>query len=59
MKNRYFVIAKHWDTEKEKQVEFIAGEFDDFICAKLFKDAYNDHYSANARIEDCTTLLNK
>lgn len=39
--NKYFVIAIKWDDDKQKQVEYIVGTFDDFICAKLFKDAYN------------------
>lgn len=57
--NKYFVVALKWDDAKRKQVEFIAGTFDDFLCAKLFKDAYNNRYKADARIEDTTTLLNK
>lgn len=57
--NKYFVIAVKWDDTKQKQVEYIAGTFDDFICAKLFKDAYNKFYHSDARIEDTTTLLNK
>ena len=54
--NKYFVIAVKWDDTKQKQVEYIAGTFDDFICAKLFKDAYNKFYHSDARIEDTTTL---
>ena len=57
--NKYFVIATKWDNAKRKQVQYIAGTFDDIINAKLFKDAYNEYYRSDARIEDTTMLLNK
>ena len=47
---KYFVIAKIWDSEKKEQVEYIAGEFDLYMNASIFKNAYNKYYSANARI---------
>lgn len=58
MKNYYYVIATRWDDEVRAQVKYIAGEFDSFVNAKIFRDAYNAHYSANAYIEDKYTLLN-
>lgn len=57
MTNRYYVIARVYADEVKCWVDVIAGEFDSFINAKLFKDAYNQHYSADARIEDRYTLL--
>ena len=45
---KYYVIAKKWDSEKEAQVEFIAGMFDDYSLANIFKRAYNNEYNAQA-----------
>lgn len=49
---RYFVIAERYDYDKKAQVKYIAGEFDSFPCAKIFKDAYNEYYKADACIVD-------
>lgn len=48
--NRFFVVAIKWDDFKKEQVKFIAGEFTDFVNAKLFKDAYDKNYSVDSRI---------
>ena len=53
---RYFVIAEKYDYDKKAQVKYIAGEFDSFSCAKIFKDAYNEYYKANACIVDQSKL---
>lgn len=54
---RYFVIAERFDCEKKAQVKYIAGEFDSFPCAKIFKDAYNEHYKADAYVVDQNKLF--
>ena len=56
---KYFVIAIKWDEEKEAQVKYVAGQFNSYINAELFRNAYNDHYSANAQIYSEYELLNK
>lgn len=53
----YFVIAKHWDDEKKAQVNYIAGQFDNYMNASLFKNAYNEWYHADAVIRDTDTIL--
>ena len=55
---KYFVIATHWDEEKKAQVKYIAGEFNDFPNANIFKRAYNEHYSADAVIVDNFAIIN-
>ena len=56
---KYFVIATHWDCKREAQVKYIAGEFDNYMNASLFRDAYNTHYHADAKIvEDFNLLTN-
>ena len=47
---KYFVIATHWDDERKAQVKYIAGQFDSFANANIFKTAYNEHYKADAVI---------
>lgn len=42
---KYFVIADN-----------IAGQFDCFPCAKIFKNAYNEYYKAHAYIVDQSKL---
>lgn len=53
---RYFVIAKKYDDDKKAQIKYIAEEFDSFPCAKIFKDAYNEYYKADACIVDQSKL---
>lgn len=55
---KYFVIATKWDDTRKAQVKYIAGQFDSYINAKLFKDAYNGHYHADAKIVEDFNLLN-
>lgn len=47
---KYMVIATKWDEELAKQVKYVAGEFDIYMNAVIFKQAYNTHYSADAYI---------
>ena len=55
---KYFVIATHWDDNKTARVKYIAGEFDVYMNAVLFKTAYNEHYDANAKIVDDFSMIN-
>ena len=49
---KFYVMAKKWDDEKKDVVEYIAGTFDTWVLASIFRDAYNMHFSANARIAE-------
>ena len=51
---KYFVVAKRWSDEKKEIIEYIAGEFDEYMNASIFRDAYNKHYSAHSRIVEST-----
>lgn len=55
---KYFVIATHWDNNRKAQVKYIAGEFDNYTNAVLFKTAYNEHYKADAKIADDFAMIN-
>lgn len=55
---KYLVIAVKWSEEDKKQIKYIAGAFDEFINAYIFAEAYNNHYRANATIEETKALLN-
>lgn len=46
----YRVIAKKWDSTQDVQIEYVAGTFSIFMNAKIFCDAYNEHYHADAFI---------
>lgn len=56
---KYFVIATHWDDNRKAQVKYIAGQFDNYMNASLFKKAYNDYYSADATIVEDFALINR
>ena len=55
---KYFVIATKWDPDKETQIKFIAGAFGRYADAALFRDAYNERYSADAKVVEDFALLN-
>lgn len=55
---KYFVVATQWATKAETQIKVIVGSFDTFVCAEIFRNAYNQHYSANAEIVGSLELLN-
>ena len=46
----YQVLAIKWLLEKGAQVEYIAGEFPDYVNAKIFAEAYTNHFYAKATI---------
>ena len=47
---KYLVIITKWSEEQHNRVEVVAGAFDSYFNASLFRDAYNKHYSASAYI---------
>ena len=47
---KYEVWVTVWSDEYEKQIKVVAGEFDKFMNAKLFANAYSEHYSTTAEI---------
>jgi len=55
---KYFVIATHWDDKRKAPVKYVAGEFDRYMNAVLFRDAYNSYYSTDAKIVEDFDLLN-
>lgn len=48
--SKFEVWATVWSNEHEKQIKVVAGEFDRYMNAKLFADAYSKYYSAAAEI---------
>lgn len=49
---KYQVWALQFDSEAKCQREFMIGEFTSYMNAVIFRDAYNAHYSASARIQE-------
>ena len=47
---KYEVWVTVWSEEHKAQIKKVAGHFDTFICARLFKEAYEQHYSTSAEI---------
>lgn len=47
---KFFVIIKRWDDEKGRIVKEIAGSFDRYTNARIFRDAYAAEFSANPKI---------
>lgn len=47
---KYEVWVTIWSDECKKQIKVVAGEFDRYMNAKLFADAYASHYSASPEI---------
>lgn len=54
---RYFVVATHLNEEREVAEKFIAGVFNDFMCASIFRRAYNEYYKADAVVFDACKLI--
>lgn len=48
--SKYAVWVTVWSEEHKAQIKVVAGTFDRFMNAKLFADAYNEHYKTNAEI---------
>ena len=52
METIYQVIVTRFDSEQQKQIDVVAGTFDRYIYASLFRDAYYQHYKTMGRIEE-------
>lgn len=48
--SKYEVWVKIWSEEQKAQIKVVAGTFDRYMNAKLFADAYKEHYSSEAEI---------
>ena len=48
--NKYEVVATVWSEEQKKCIKVVIGEFDKFMNARIFANAYNGFYSAHAEI---------
>lgn len=61
---KYFVIATCWNDEKGRAMKCIEGEFDSYMNASIFRDAYDKYYGydkydgTNAMIVEDLELLN-
>lgn len=55
---KYYVVATHWDNDKQTQAKYIAGEFPDYYLAEIFRKAYNKTFSANAKVVSGFDLVN-
>lgn len=53
----YFVMAKHWDEKLQRATYYVAGQFERYYNAVLFRDAYNEHYSQHAIIKSTEELM--
>lgn len=56
---RYFVVATKWSDEDNAQIKYIAGEFTEYHLALIFKEAYNNHYKADATVIDDWNMVNR
>ena len=56
---KYFVIATKWDDKAKAQRKYIVGECSQFFNALLLRDAYNNHFHANAQIVTSDQLANQ
>lgn len=54
----YLVIAIRWSDEKQAQIKYIAGEFPEYYLASIFRDAYNQKFSANSYIVNVNDYIN-
>lgn len=43
---KYLVTAVKWDSELKEQIKYVAGEFNNYVNASIFKKAYQEYYSA-------------
>ena len=48
--NKYEVWVTRWSEEHKSQIKVIAGEFNEYMNASLFAQAYADHYHATVEI---------
>ena len=50
MTSKYEVWTTIWSEEHKSQIKVIAGEFSEYINAKIFAQAYADRYHAEVEI---------
>ena len=50
---RFEVWVKVWNKEHNAQIIKVAGIFNNFVCAKIFADAYEAHYKTVPKIVTC------
>ena len=55
---KYVVVITRWSDEKKVQVKDVAGIFDKFYNARIFKDAYMKEFSTDASIVEVSDLVN-
>lgn len=48
--SKYEVWVIVWSEELGQQIKKVAGTFDKYFNAKLFAEAYKEHFSASAEI---------
>lgn len=48
--SKYEVWITKWSDEHRSQIKIIAGEFTEYINAKIFAQAYANHYQATVEI---------
>lgn len=53
---KYFVVAVCWSDKYKKRVLRVVGQFPEYYMAVIFRDAYNERFSANAYVEDICSL---
>lgn len=56
---KVFVVAKHWDSDKNACVDHIVGEFRNFVDAELFKRVFDEWYHAESRVVSEEALLDR
>lgn len=54
---RYLVIATHWNENIKDQEKYVAGSFDKYLNAELFRNAYNEHFKSNAYIVEVKNII--
>ena len=47
---RYYVVAIRYNSDLGRRENYIAGEFNDYINAELFRRAYDEKYSVESMI---------
>lgn len=55
---KYFVIAVRWNNDINALVNTIVGTFDEYYLAAMFRDCYNDKFSAGAVVRSADELIN-
>ena len=54
----YYVIAKKWSDVTNDQTDVIVGTFNEYMCARIFSNAYYERFKTECKIYDDVELLN-